>query len=126
MALRIDGIGGAAPPVYPTEPAARVQQVAQSLQGPPGTPQLASAGQASERRDEHATTGERPDGGNGGRRLAAETYARFVVDDKTNRLQIKIINAHTGEVLAAIPPDELLRLAEELQRYQGLLLEATK
>jgi hypothetical protein len=126
MALRIDGLGGTTPAVYSTEPAVRVQQLAQSLQSAPGTPRLDRASVAADRRSTGTPHGGHSGDGSARRRVAVETYARFVLDDTTNRLQIKIINARTGEVLAAIPPDELLRLAEELQRYQGLLLEATK
>lgn len=126
MALRIDGIGGAAPPVYSTEPAVRVQQVAQSFQSAPGTPRLDRASVAADRRNTDTPDGGHPGGESARPRVGVETYARFVLDDKTNHVQIKIIDARTGEVLAAIPPDELLRLAEQLQRYQGLLLEAAK
>ena len=46
---------------------------------------------------------------------------RFVIDDKTKELVIKIIDRETGEVIDQIPPEEVLKRYYEMQKFIGLL-----
>ena len=46
---------------------------------------------------------------------------RFVIDDRTKEVVVKIINKQTGEVIDQIPPEEVLERYYEMQRFIGLL-----
>jgi flagellar protein FlaG len=47
----------------------------------------------------------------------------FSVDQKSDRIVVKIVDSATGETLRQIPSDEVLAIAESIDRYQkGLLL----
>jgi flagellar protein FlaG len=39
---------------------------------------------------------------------------------------IKLVDVETGEVVRQIPPEQLLRVAAEVNRYLGLLLDAKR
>jgi hypothetical protein len=43
------------------------------------------------------------------------SYARFEINPKTQRLSIKIVDAATDEVIREIPPEQVQRIAEDLQ-----------
>ena len=43
------------------------------------------------------------------------SYAQFSINPKTQRLSIKIVDAVTDEVIREIPPDDVQRIAEDLQ-----------
>jgi hypothetical protein len=43
------------------------------------------------------------------------SYARFAINPDTQRLSIKIVDAVTNEVLREIPPEQVQRIAEDLQ-----------
>jgi hypothetical protein len=43
------------------------------------------------------------------------SYARFSIDSKTQKLSIKIVDAVTDEVIREIPPEQVQRIAEDLQ-----------
>lgn len=43
------------------------------------------------------------------------SYARFSIDAKTQKLSIKIVDALTDEVIREIPPEQVQRIAEDLQ-----------
>lgn len=45
----------------------------------------------------------------------------FSVDRDTGRTVVKVTDARTQEVIRQIPADEVLKLAKELDRMQGLL-----
>lgn len=47
---------------------------------------------------------------------------QFSIDHDTGRTVIKVVDANTKEVIRQIPPDEILRLAKEIDRMRGLLL----
>ena len=49
--------------------------------------------------------------------LMLNAYAQFVVEPKTRMVSIRIIDAATEEVIREIPPDVVLRYAEELESY---------
>jgi hypothetical protein len=43
------------------------------------------------------------------------SYARFSINPDTQKLSIKIVDAVTDEVIREIPPEEVQRIAEDLQ-----------
>jgi uncharacterized FlaG/YvyC family protein len=43
------------------------------------------------------------------------SYARFEINPDTQRLSIKIVDAQTNEVIREIPPDQVQRIADDLQ-----------
>ena len=43
------------------------------------------------------------------------TYARFAINPDTQRLSIKIVDAVTDEVIREIPPEQVQRIADDLQ-----------
>lgn len=62
----------------------------------------------------------------GERRPVIEAFDRrfrFHIDEETGRVQVDIIDRATGEVLDRIPPEELLKLAAEIKRMVGLMLD---
>lgn len=46
-----------------------------------------------------------------------EAYAKFTVHSDSGVVSIKIIDARTDRVIREIPPDEVVRIAEQLQAY---------
>ncbi len=44
-----------------------------------------------------------------------KSYARFSINAETQKVSIKIVDAVTDEVIREIPPDQVQRIAEELQ-----------
>lgn len=46
---------------------------------------------------------------------------RFSVDHDTGRTVVKVTDANTQEVIRQIPAEEVLKLAKEIDRMQGLL-----
>lgn len=54
----------------------------------------------------------------------AQSFApdlRFSVDHDTGRTVVKVTDANTQEVIRQIPAEEILQLAKEIDRMQGLL-----
>jgi hypothetical protein len=49
--------------------------------------------------------------------VARRAYAQFMAHPKTGQVSIKIIDADTQQVIREIPSEDVIRLAEELQRY---------
>lgn len=48
---------------------------------------------------------------------------KFRVDQQSERIVIKVVDKETGETVREIPPEEMLAIAESIERYQkGLLL----
>jgi len=47
----------------------------------------------------------------------------FLIDDKTNRIVVQIINKETGEVIKEIPPEEVLKLAARIRELLGLFID---
>lgn len=43
------------------------------------------------------------------------SYARFAINPETQRLSIKIVDAVTDEVIREIPPEQVQRIADDLQ-----------
>lgn len=48
---------------------------------------------------------------------------QFTVDEDTGRMVIQIKDAETDKVIRQIPPENMLKLAKELGKFKGLLLE---
>lgn len=46
-----------------------------------------------------------------------QAYARFTVHSKTGVVKIEIVDARTNEVIREIPPEAVLKIAEQLQAY---------
>ena len=46
-----------------------------------------------------------------------DAYAKFTVHEKTGQVTIKIVDSRTNEVIREIPPEQIVRLAEEIQKY---------
>lgn len=46
---------------------------------------------------------------------------RFSVDHDTGRTVVRVTDANTQEVIRQIPAEEVLKLAKEIDRMQGLL-----
>ena len=47
----------------------------------------------------------------------------FSLDEKANRLVIKVTNAKTGEVVRQIPDETILRIAHSLEELKGVLYD---
>ena len=47
----------------------------------------------------------------------------FSLDDKADRLVIKVTNAKTGEVVRQIPDETILRIAQSLEELKGALYD---
>ena len=47
----------------------------------------------------------------------------FRVDEKTNRIVVKVIDTRTDKVIKEIPPEQLLDLAAKIQEMVGLLVD---
>lgn len=43
------------------------------------------------------------------------SYAQFAINSKTHKLSIKIVDVATNEVIREIPPDQVERIAQDLQ-----------
>lgn len=48
---------------------------------------------------------------------AVQAYAKFTVHPQSGMVSIKIIDPITEEVIREIPPEQVIRIAEELQSY---------
>lgn len=46
----------------------------------------------------------------------------FSIDDATGKTVVRVTDAQTGEMIRQIPSEELLAIAQSLDRMQGLLL----
>jgi uncharacterized FlaG/YvyC family protein len=49
--------------------------------------------------------------------VARRAYAQFMAHPTTGQVSIKIIDADTEQVIREIPSEDVIQLAEELQRY---------
>lgn len=48
---------------------------------------------------------------------------KFSVDDKSDRVVIKVIDQATKEVIREIPPEDIIDVAEKLEQFRGVLLQ---
>ncbi|GIW07973.1 MAG: hypothetical protein KatS3mg060_2778 [Dehalococcoidia bacterium] len=50
----------------------------------------------------------------------------YSYDEEANRYVMTLIDAESGQVIRQVPPDELLRIAAEINRYLGVILDAKR
>lgn len=48
---------------------------------------------------------------------------QFSVDEATDRTVVKVIDSKTDEVIRQIPSEEVLRIAESMENFSGMLLQ---
>jgi len=48
---------------------------------------------------------------------------RFSVDERSKDIVVTVVDKNTGEVVMQLPPEEILRLRERLNKMSGLLVE---
>lgn len=48
---------------------------------------------------------------------------KFSVDEKSDRVVIKVIDQSTKEIIREIPPEAVIDMAEQLDRAQGVLIK---
>jgi uncharacterized FlaG/YvyC family protein len=56
---------------------------------------------------------------NGTEMFGQDTELLFQRDTQTQRMLIRVVNRKTKEVIAQVPPEYVLRLAEDLKRQPG-------
>jgi uncharacterized FlaG/YvyC family protein len=56
---------------------------------------------------------------NGTEMFGQENELLFQRDSQTQRMVIRVVNRKTKEVVTQVPPEYVLRLAEDLKRQQG-------
>ena len=48
---------------------------------------------------------------------------KFQIHDETEKLVVEIVDRETGNVIKQIPPEEMLRIAESVQEFLGLVVD---
>lgn len=48
---------------------------------------------------------------------------QFSLDDHTGKTIVKVVDTQTGELIRQIPSEELLKIAQSVDKMQGLLLK---
>lgn len=56
-------------------------------------------------------------------RLMADRRLQFEVNEKSNRIIVKIIDQESGEILSEIPPENIVEMLDSIQEYVGLLVD---
>ena len=51
------------------------------------------------------------------------TELRFILDEKSEEIMVKVINAETGEVIREIPPEWVLKIVADVKKMLGLILD---
>ncbi len=51
---------------------------------------------------------------------------KFTFHEKNKRVIIKVVNTETEEVVREIPPKEIVKLSEHLQKYIGMLVDESR
>lgn len=46
----------------------------------------------------------------------------FEIDEKTNRIMVKVIDTKTDKVIKEIPPEQIIQLAAKIQEMVGILV----
>jgi flagellar protein FlaG len=59
------------------------------------------------------------------RALLSRASLEFSIDDASGRTVVKVVDAETKELIRQIPSEEVLALARNLERIEGLLLRDT-
>ncbi|HLI26407.1 MAG TPA: flagellar protein FlaG [Chloroflexota bacterium] len=93
-----------------TEPVGRLAPVVAPRLSPPPAPADREEATAAERRPAHDPQPA------AAAAVAHETYARYLVHP-SGLVRVQIIDARTNQVIREIPPEQVVRIAEELQAY---------
>lgn len=75
----------------------------------------AFASQATDRRSEQREIIQAVRAVNRSEMLGNDNELKFVLDPDTRRPVVRIVNRETGEVLNQIPPERVLRMAQDLK-----------
>lgn len=51
------------------------------------------------------------------------TELRFILDEESEEIMVKVVNAETGEVIREIPPDWVLKIVADVKKMLGLILD---
>lgn len=54
---------------------------------------------------------------------ATRTELCFEKDETSGKMVVRLKDATTGEIVRQIPPDEMLKIAQSIDRYLGLLVD---
>lgn len=54
---------------------------------------------------------------------ATRTKLCFEKDETSGKMVVRLKDATTGEIVRQIPPDEMLKIAQSIDRYLGLLVD---
>jgi flagellar protein FlaG len=76
----------------------------------------AFAHQAADRRTEQREIIQAVHAVNRSEMLGRDSELKFLLDPDTRRPVVRIVNRETGEVLNQIPPERVLRMAQDLKR----------
>jgi flagellar protein FlaG len=50
---------------------------------------------------------------------------RFEMEDKTNKMVVRLVDVESGEIIRQLPPEELINLTEHLKELRGSLVDTT-
>jgi flagellar protein FlaG len=53
----------------------------------------------------------------------SDVALNYSVHEPTGRIVVKMVDRKTGEVIRQLPPSELLSLAEEMEKLEGILFD---
>lgn len=56
---------------------------------------------------------------NGTELFGQDNQLRFQKDPRSGRMVIRVVNSKTNEVISQIPPEYVLRLAEDMKHHKG-------
>lgn len=56
---------------------------------------------------------------------ALNARVSFSIDPRTEKVVIRVIDGETNEVLRQIPPEEMLRVAAQMQQLLGVLIDTS-
>lgn len=51
------------------------------------------------------------------------TELRFILDEESEEIMVKVVNAETGEVIREIPPEWVLKIVADVKKMLGLILD---
>jgi flagellar protein FlaG len=74
-----------------------------------------SSNHSAERRAEHREVIKAVQALNGAEFFGQGRELQFTLDRETKRSVLKIVDRHTGEVVAQVPPEHVLRLARQIE-----------
>lgn len=59
------------------------------------------------------------------RLITADKRLQFLIHEETGRVQLKVVERFTGEVIREVPPEKLLDLVARIHELIGLLIDET-